>query len=521
MDTQDRSFPAQLSSLWSRLNASEKLIVTASALILVIALGVWITVARQPNMALLLGNLDPTDAAQVVTELQSLNVEYKTSDRGRSILVPADQVDELRIALAGSGALPTGTTGYEILDSSPLGMSDRMQRTRTGQALEGELARTLMSLDEVSAARVHLTVPQPSPFISEQTESAASVVLALSPPGTRLAADKIAAVRTFVAGAISTDANNVTIIDANMNLLTGPTEDTATGLLPTQVEARRNYELQRAADIRSILEPVYGFGKVAVSFSCEMNFDEVQTETLEYEPVTGTDHGVLVSEETTDDSRSGAGYSAPIGVPGVDSNVPTYVGTSGVPYEEDSATEVKNYEVSTMHEMRTMAPGTLESCSVGVVIDSGERQSDDIGAVEITEIEDLVAAATGLDLQGTDTLSVAFRPFDTTLQTDLSTQASSVERSYWITLGIRFLLAFLVLGVFWLVISRFFKPIKGTVFSAETEGFGGEPIDDIDVELPEIDPDTLEKLKIREEIERLIKEDPAAASKVIKTWLKE
>lgn len=519
METESPNFLAQLSTLWSRLNPSERLIVVASGLILVVALAVWVSVTRQPAYALLYGNLDPSDAGQVVGELQSRAVQYKLTDGGRNIQVPADRVDELRITLAAEGFSPTGTEGYEILDEAPWGMSDFLQRQNRTRAVEGELARTLMNLDEVSGARVHLTLPEPTPFIAEQKEPMASVVLQLSPPGSTLSRDRVAAVRTFVSGAIgSLDSDSVTIIDQNMNLLTGPSASQPAGLLPTQEEVRRNYETQKAADIRSLLERAYGVGKVAVSFSCEMNFDEVSTESLEYEPVSGTDHGVLVSEERTEDSTSGEGHTEPIGVPGTESNIPSYVSGAGQPFESESSTETKNYEVSSTHEMRTQAPGTITKCSVGVLIDSSGIPEGNPSPQDKATIENLVAAAGLLDTTRGDVMTVEFREFDTSLQEELEAeQAAIASREMWTNIG-RFVIAFVVLLIFWLVLKNFLKPLEKTAITAKAP----EPEEEIpSVELPEADAETLEKIRVREEIERLIREDPAAASKVIKTWLKE
>jgi len=528
MENESQSFLNQLGSLWARLNSSEKLIIVASVLILAVALIVWISVARTPAMALLYGSLDPADAGQVVSELESKGITYSLKDNGQSILVPADQVDSLRLDLASGGFAPTGTTGYEILDESPMGMSDFLQRTRRTQAIEGELSRTLMSLDEVAAARVHLTIPQPTPFIAEQTDPVASVVLQLSPPGARLSRDKIAAVRTFVSGAIGAlDADNVTIIDQNMNLLTGPASSQPGSLLPTQEEARRNFEMERAADIRTILEPVYGYGKVAVSFSCQMDFDQVQQESLTYEPVSGTDHGVLVSEERTEDSTSSQGSVAPVGIPGTESQIPSYVGTDTTPFETDSATETKNYETSSMHEIRTQAPGTILSCSVGVVIDSMDTTSGEAREIlqsEITEVQDLVASAAGLDTTGTDNVTVIFRPFDTSLQAELAAHEEALKGEDFRNFAVKLGIALLVLFIFWMVLKNFLKPVEGGLVMAGAVAGGGESRfegEDVEIELPEVDPETLEKLKIREEIEKLIVEDPIGASKVIKTWLKE
>jgi len=515
METGRQNFFQQMGILWSKLNPNERLIVIASVMILGVALAVWFGVTRQPAYALLYGNLDPTDAGRVISELQGRNVKYKLSDGGKSVHVPAEEVDELRIALASGGFAPTGTEGYEILDRANLGMSDFLQRQNRTRAIEGELARTLMSLDEVSVARVHLTLPQPTPFIAEKVEPMASVVLGLTPPGSTLSRDRVAAVRTFVAGAIgSMDPNNVTIIDQNMNLLTGPSLSQPGALLPTQEEVRRNYETEKAGEIRSLLERRWGIGKVAVSFSCQMDFDEVSTESLKYEPVSGTEHGVLVSEERTEDSVEGQGPAAPVGAPGTESNIPSYVSASGQPFESESSTETKNYESSSTHEVRVQAPGTVTRSSVGVLIDDTDRNID---PRDETAVESLVIASAGIDVTQGDTVTVEFGPFDTSVRDELTAQQAKLNAAAIRDLVIKAAIAFVVLWIFWLVLRNFLKPLEAPVVLPAERPEELEP----GVELPAADAETLEKLRMREEIERLIKEDPSGASRVIKTWLKE
>jgi flagellar M-ring protein FliF len=219
----------------------------------------------------------------------------------------------------------------------------------------------------------------------------------------------------------------------------------------------------------------------------------------------------------TEDSVSGDGYNTSTGVPGTTSNIPSYPGASGTPFESDSSTITKNYETSSTHEMRTQAPGTLKSCSVSVVIDKGGRDMSTIGSTEISEVQDIVAGAAGLDLATGDSITVAFREFDTSLQDDLA-KVPGMTSGEIMNLVIRFLIAFLVLLIFWTILKSFLKPLDKTVMMT---GASHEEIDDYEVDLPDADPATLEKLKIREEIEKMIKEDPASASKVIKTWLKE
>jgi flagellar M-ring protein FliF len=514
METGNQSFLKQLTNLWSRIGSGQQLIVVALALILFVAFAVWLGLAKQTAYALLYGQLEPADAGRIISQLQSSEVPYKLRDNGRSVYVPADKVDELRISLATEGFTPSSTTGYEILDKNQFTTSDALQRTNTIRAKEGELARTLMSLDEVAAARVHLTLPTPSPFITEQEKPIASVVLQLKRPGMTLDPKKVSAVQTFVAGAIgSMDPSNVTIIDQNMNLLTGPSLAQPGGLMPSQEEARRNYETERAADIRRLLERAYGLGKVAVSFSCVMDFDQVQSETLNYDPVAGTEHGVLLSEELTETSSKGESPTS--GVPGTESNIPSYPAATGAPTQSDSSTETKNYQISSTHEMRTEAPGKLISSSVGVLIDKTGR---DILPTEQTEVEQLIASAAGLNTTQGDSLTVAFRDFDTSLQTELAQEKAGIGGASRLNMWLSALIALAALGIFFVVLWNFRKPMEQAFVITATEA---AEIPQPSVELPPTDPEVLERLRIREEIDRLIKEDPAAAAKVIKTWLQE
>jgi flagellar M-ring protein FliF len=517
METGNQSFLKQFGALWSRIGAAQQLIVVALAIILIAGFAIWIGVAKKPAYALLYGELNAVDAGRIITELQTQNVKYELSDGGKSILVPAEKVDELRIGLASGGFSPTGVTGYEILDKTQLGMSDLLQRTNQKRAMEGELARTLMSLKEVSAARVHLTLPEPSPFIAEQVEPSASVVLELTPPGIKLDRERIAAVRTFVAGAINTkNLDGVTIIDQNMNLLSGPVNDQPGALQPSQEEARRTYEMEKAASIRTLLERAYGVGKVAVSFSCIMDFDQVQTESLDYKPITGSEHGVIVSEEQNETSSKGENASG--GVPGTESNIPSYPSSKGQANTTKTSTETKNYDVSQSREVRTKAPGTVKSASVSVMIDSTGK--DEILPSEKTEVEKLVSAAAGINAQTGDTLTVAFRNFDTSLQDELKQAKSDMSSGNNLKIWLSAVLGILAIGIFLWVLKNFTKPLEGVM-----AGAGPVPDEEVvfipSVELPITDPEILEKLRVREEIEKLIKEDPAGAAKVIKTWLQE
>ena len=197
MDT----FLKNITAFFGRLSIGQRIAigtVVVGTIAAMVGLTVWF---QQANFTLLFGNLPETAASQVVEILQNEEIEYKLKDGGTAIFVPNELVYDLRLRFAREGIISDGVTGYEIFDQTTLGMTDFMQKLNLRRALEGELSRTISSIDQVEAARVHLVIPERSPFRESQNNATSSVVLELK-PGARLSEANIQGITALVAGAL-------------------------------------------------------------------------------------------------------------------------------------------------------------------------------------------------------------------------------------------------------------------------------------------------------------------------------
>jgi flagellar M-ring protein FliF len=476
----------------------------------------------QPDYALLYGNLDLKDASLIVQELDSQNVKYKLRGGGKDIYVPLKRRDNMRLILAEKDMLPSTTTGYELFDKNKLTLSNFQQNVDYQRALEGELSRTLMSLVEVEFARVHLVIPEPSPFLEEHQQATASVVLKLK-GATRLNPSKMAAVANLVATAVSgLDPGSITIMDDQANILAGgQKDDFGFEPLPNQQKYLGHFEEALKQKIKMVLDPAYGLGNTAIAVSAELDFNKVEEETTEFIPLTGTDTGVVRSSETTETTSQNQPQESG-GTVGATANLPTYQGTSsssGSTSKSSESAETKNYEISQTQKTTQFAMGAVKKISVSVLLNAETLES-----AEQTELENLVKNAVNFNDTRGDTLTVAAQVFDTTFQQEVEaaqkvTLAAASKRMY-ITYGL-IALAAILLG---LALFRLMKPYDIPSSTLTARGTAGAA--QVREELPEIDlmslhaPDTTAQ-KLRHEVIRMTKDNPENAAKVIKTWLKE
>jgi len=185
-----RQLIEQISSIWKKLEVSQKLTILAVMIGFLISLLLLVSYVKQPEYGILYSNLTSEDAGNVINKLREKKIPYRLEQQGRTILIPSSQVYETRIDLAMEGIPKGGEVGFEIFDKTNLGMSSFMEKINYQRALQGELSRTIQGLSEVLQARVHLTIPEPTPFIEEEKPPTAAVVLKLR-PGARLNKNQI------------------------------------------------------------------------------------------------------------------------------------------------------------------------------------------------------------------------------------------------------------------------------------------------------------------------------------------
>ena len=199
---------------WGRLGMAPRIAIAGgivAALALAIGLSLYLT---KPEFKVLYSNLGPEDASSVVKALQAEKIQYRLTDNGSTIMIPAEKVYDQRIKIAGEGALVGQGIGFEIFDKVKVGQTDFVQKINYTRALQGELARTISEFPSVESARVHLVMPQRSLFVEERQSPSASVVLKLNRPNQKPDQKEINAILNMMVMAVEgLDKNHVSITD--------------------------------------------------------------------------------------------------------------------------------------------------------------------------------------------------------------------------------------------------------------------------------------------------------------------
>lgn len=356
-----------------------------------VALGSWLT---RPQLTPLFTGLTASDANAVVEQLRSAGVSYELTDGGATVLVPQQDVYDQRLAAASAGLPSERSDGYTLLDDMGVTTSEFQQSVTYKRAIEGELARTISSLDGVSAASVQLAIPEESVFVSEKADPTASVFVETQ-GGTTLTRPQVEAIVHLTSAAISgMKPENVAVIDQSGQTLSA----VGVGTTGTTDQRAGEYETRIASSIQQMLDRVLGAGNATVTVAAEMS-----NETSERvdETYTTPDDAVPSSEQTKTESYTGGGGGA--GVLGPD-NIAVPQGDAGGSYESTETT--RNNVVNKSTEKVTTPAGAVERQTVSVAVDTAAAEGLDVGA-----IEDLVATAAGVDTQRGDRVTVELMAF--------------------------------------------------------------------------------------------------------------
>ncbi|MFN4089773.1 MAG: flagellar basal-body MS-ring/collar protein FliF [Alphaproteobacteria bacterium] len=373
------------------------------------------------DMAVLYSDLDPADSGKVISKLEGLNVPYEISRDGTRILVPQSRAARLRMAMAEDGLPAGGSLGYEIFDrGSALGTTSFAQRINHLRALEGEIARSIRTLGNVQAARVHLVLPRREIFSREADTPSASIILTLRGPA-QLPRQQVLAIQNLVASAVpKLSASRVSIIDDRGNLLARGGEEDAAGSLAavTAQEMRVSHERRLARTVEELLERSLGFGRVRAEVAVEMDFDRITTNSETFDP----DQQVVRSTQTVSDSSQSNDGQRNNGVT-VANNLPDAQAANaegGVPRSErtDRQEETVNYEISKTVKMHVRESGSVRRITAAILVDGSTIPGADgvptyrpRTAEELEQIAALVRSAIGYDEARGDKVEIVNMPF--------------------------------------------------------------------------------------------------------------
>ncbi len=400
---------------------------TAGLVAVAVALLLW---GQQGNYALLFGSLTEKDAGSVTTQLEQMGVPYRLSAAG-SILVPADQVLGLRMKLAQLNLPHGSSTGNELLDVNAFGQSPIKERSMLTRALQGELERSITTLDAVQSARVHLSIPATTAFFQDRPKPSASVVLTLQ-AGRTLERGQVAGIVFLVVRAVAgMSPRDVAVVDQSGNLLS-ETGDNA-GLDREQLQYVRQIEAGLAKRVIDILEPTVGRDNLRATVTAEVDFNQLETTSEEFKPNQNPADAAVRSTRSTESGSAGA--LQPTGVPGAASNQPgaaaaialpgasaptlqpAQLGSSAGGLRRESQT---NFEVDRTVAVRRNAVGALRRVSAAVLVNyrslpdaKGKNAVQPLPADEIEKINALVQQAIGFDKSRGDSVKVVNLPFRT------------------------------------------------------------------------------------------------------------
>ena len=366
-----------------------------------------------PPMKMLYSELSSADSGAIAAKLEESQIPYEASIDGSQIMGPEDEVGRSRLLLAEAGLPNGGSMGYELFDEqSSFGTTNFVQNINQVRALEGELARTISSLDSVRSARVHLVLPQRELFSRESRSSSASVYLGVR-PGAQVERENIYAIQSLVASAVpDLKASNVTIIDSNGNLLArGGQDGEANQMTVKAEEMRRSYEGQLTSKIEDQVSRVVGFGNVRAIVTAEMNFDRISTNEELYDPEGQVLRSSQVtSESSTERDTTGQDVSVANNLPGVGGDL---LGGDQPSAENNRSEEVTNFEISKTIRSVVREVGEINKLSIAVLVDGryntdeeGNKTYQERSPEEIAQIEELVKSAVGYDEERGDVITV-------------------------------------------------------------------------------------------------------------------
>ncbi len=447
-----RAFVNGLTEFIKTLGPARVAAMGAVAAILIGVFAFIILRVTAPQMTTLYNELTLEDSASIVSQLESQGIQFQLARQGASILVPKEQVARLRMQLAAEGLPTGGSIGYEIFDrTDTLGATSFVQNINHLRAMEGELSRTIGSLDRIRSARVHLVIPERQLFQRDRRPPSASIVLnvrgALGP-------GEIRAVQHLVATAVDgLDPDRVSIVDESGRLLASGAGTDEDGLLSATLQERTvEVESRLRNQIEEILNSVVGPGRARVRVNADIDYNRLEEVTESFDP----ESQVVRSTQTKEEASSALSRNGQVTV---GNQLPNADAENGGGRDTATMTEeVVNYEISKSTRKEVIEAGQINRLSVAVLVD-GTYEPDGNGTSVYTpraqEVLDriavLVRSAVGFDEQRGDVVEVVNLQFALPPQDDLLAESDGLfeftrdDIIRFAELGVLFLIAVLLL----------------------------------------------------------------------------
>ncbi len=528
---------AQFVSVVRGLTLAQKLMGLAVITVVVGGLIALTTVGGEAtgDYKVLFSGLTQDDAAEVVSRLKEQRIPYKLSESGGAIMVPASQVYEVRLNMAGQGLPRGGGVGFEIFDHTSLGTTDFVQRLNYQRALQGELARTIREFQQVQEARVHIATPKESVFVEDEKPVTASISVKLR-GREQLSQLQVQSIVNLVACAVpGLTPENITLVDTAGRLLYRKRADQGSVLSGDQLEYQFKVEDTMRKKVESMLEEVVGPNRVRASVTADIDFDRKDVTEENFDP-----EGQVVRSEQTMTEEDQRGGPSPQGIPGAKGELATFAQSGegagqGSAYKRNNTT--RNYEITHQTKHVQDMGGTVKRLSVAVMVDGTYDKSVDKekgtalkykprSPEEMQYFEKLVKNAVGFNADRGDQVEVASMAF--ALSSVPEPEAAPLEKwreiMEWLAMPLVYLL--IAVGVLLFVVKPFFrilatKQLEGRRGAGEGRAEGGHFVAGVSTSEEEDLSLAPKGLTDQERIYRLAQSDPDRAADLVRRWLRE
>jgi flagellar M-ring protein FliF len=513
----------QARQFWASRTRNQRIVLGGGAIATIAVIAFFGNLMSGSNYQPLVGGLEPADAQTLSADLTAKKIPFQLSPDGKSISVPADQIDAARLDVASNQSTHSGRLGFEIFDKVSWGQTEFDEKVNYQRALEGELERTIMTLGGVKSARVHLVMATESVFLDRDRGAKGSVTLKLGTGG--LSREETISIQRLVSGAVEgLKPTDVAIIDADSNEQLGPTGDS----LPGEEGAER----QLTERLIATLAPVVGKDHIRASVNVEYELGTTEENQEKYDPTVSVPLSMQTSEE-----RSGAGDSVG-GVPGTTSNVPA-PGNVPAPAGGDgdttqiSKTQNATYGVNktTLHSLEPA--GRIKRITAALIVDdevtrkmamSGKTLVTRVKRTpaELKQIEVLAQNAIGLDSTRGDVISVQNLAFDTPPEVDVPPVTAMDRARQGLTQYSSYVRYGGLLLLFILAYMLMIKPIQKRMIAGITE-MPKQPLlpePEAVLELPPHSSEGSRTLALKQAIVRQVLAEPAAGARVVQTWMR-
>ncbi|OGI23040.1 MAG: flagellar M-ring protein FliF [Candidatus Melainabacteria bacterium RIFOXYA12_FULL_32_12] len=504
-----------LKKLWGGLEFPQKFTIVLLTVVTFAAIAYFIAKSTEPNWGVLYSDLSETDAVAVIENLKKAGYQYKLSDDKKTILVPVDLKEDLRLMIAENDVIHDSNPGFELLDKVQLGATDFQNKLTRQRIFQGELTRTIERIKGIKKARVQLADPERSIFSEKEELPSASVMLILE-PGFRMKPDQVKAIKNLVAYGIPRLTPDRVFLTSQDG--TPLSEEINQG--GDVSDYRLKFENTISKKVSKVIEKLVGQDNFSVEVSAVMNFDTAKATIERYIPANASQNspeGVVVSTQSESEAYdNGNPTQAQEGA------IPAPAGAKNTNYQKVKS--IKNFNISKEIKQIIYAPGTLEKMTIAVALNKI------LTSKEKDELRNLIVSASGANLERGDIITITGMQFaeaeEQTTEKVLTEIQKTTNMELWVK-NIAPMLVVLILGLTALFVfsSLIRKPLQGQeVYSEEAYYDDGEEEPDLlqAASIPAIEAKLEPELeRLKSDLNNIILSDPSEAARLLLSYVKD